>query len=142
MNIKILFIIIVLGLIVSCSKEEEAPIFKAPITILQPSTDPANIIKGGSIKYDIRFTNDEHIDSVMVSFQIDSFKKGYDSSRYDSLIKKEVYPIVNGVKNNERSLNGSFVPNVFPAVGEKIYLIVRMRSKTRNPEKILPLIVN
>ncbi|MFN5848427.1 MAG: hypothetical protein ACK43K_08045 [Chitinophagales bacterium] len=142
MNIRILFTILLIGILSSCSKEEEASVYKAPITLLQPSTDPANIVKGGSIKFDVRFTNDEHIDSVMVFYQIDSFKKGYDSNRYDSLIKKAVYPIVNNVRKNEQSIDGSFVPHVFPAVGEKIYLIVRMRSITRNHEKILPLIVN
>jgi hypothetical protein len=140
MNIRILFTILLIGILSSCSKEEEASVYKAPITILQPSTDPANIIKGASIKYDIRFVNDEYIDSVMISYQIDSFKQGYSSLRADSLVKKVVYAL--NSRKNEQSVDGNFVPHAFPAIGEKVYLIVRMRSKTRNPEKILPLIVN
>jgi len=140
MKIYILLVVSVISiLIASCSKEEDAPVYAAPITILQPSTDPANIVKGGSIKYEVRFSNDEYIDSAWVSYQIDSFGLGYDNKRKDSIVNKAVYKTD---RNNEKTLNGSFLPHAFPAVGKKIYLAVRMRSKNRNPEKILPLIVN
>ena len=51
---RIALIMASLGLIFisSCAKEEESAVFKSPITILQPSTDPANVIKGAPIKYD------------------------------------------------------------------------------------------
>jgi hypothetical protein len=150
MNIRILFTILLIGILSSCSKEEEASVYKAPITILQPSTDPANIIKGASIKYDIRFVNDEYIDSVMVFYQIDSSGIGYIDSiantnfplnyPFDSMVRKVVYG--SNERKNEKSIDGNFTPHTFPLIGKKIYLVVRMHSKTKKLDKRLPLIVN
>ncbi|MBL7790639.1 MAG: hypothetical protein JNL75_12490 [Chitinophagales bacterium] len=143
-----LFILFV-TILFSCSKEEEAAVFKAPITILQPSTDPANIVKGLSIKYDIRFVNDEYIDSVMVFYQIDSMAIGYQEAdpilnplNYpkDSMVRKVVYG--SNDRKNEKSLDGNFMPHTFPQIGKKIYLIVRMHSKTKKLYKRVPLIVS
>lgn len=148
MNIRILTTGIIIGFLMSCSKDEEASVQKEPIAFLQPSTNPASISKGTSIKYDIRLTNDEYIDSVMIFYQIDSLGIGYKDSTgttpnynpLDSLIRKEIY--LSGNRNNEKSIDGAFIPHKFPAVGKKIYLVVKMRSKSRNPDKRLPLIVN
>jgi hypothetical protein len=140
---RIPLIIACLGLILisSCGKEEEeAAVFKSPITILQPSTDPANVLKEAPIKYDVRFTNDEYIDSVMAFYQLDTLGTGYDTTQKDSLIHKVVYPISN--RKNEQSIAGTFKPYKFPAVGKKIHLIFYMRSKTRNVSKRIPLIVS
>jgi len=139
---RIPLIIASIGLIFisSCGKEEADPtVFKSPITILQPSTDPANVIKGVPIKYDVRFTNDEYIDSVMIYYQIDSLGTGYNTSIKDSLIKKVVYPL--NERKNEQSLDGSFTPIAFPPVGKKIHLIFYLRSKTRDVSKRIPLII-
>jgi uncharacterized lipoprotein NlpE involved in copper resistance len=140
MNIRIFSVLLILLSLISCDKEEDAAVFKAPINFLQPSTDPANIVKGALIKYDIRFVNDEYIDSVMVYYQIDSIGTGYNSSLKDSMVDKMVY--IGTARKNEQSLAKSFLPHTFPAIGKKIYLKAEMRSKTRNQEKILPLIVN
>lgn len=140
MNIRNLFLTLTLIGLLSCSKEEEAAVFKAPINFLQPSTDPANISKGASVKYDIRFVNDEYIDSVMVFYQIDSLGLGYLTSGMDSLIDKKVY--IGSARKNEQSLTNTFTPHTFPMVGRKIYLIAKMHSKSKNLEKRLPLIVN
>ena len=139
---RIALIMASLGLIFisSCAKEEESAVFKSHINILQPSTDPANVIKGAPIKYDVRFTNDEYIDSVMVFYQVDSMGTGYDPSIKDSLVKKVVYPLND--RKNEKSLTDVFTPYAFPPVGKKIHLIIYMRSKSRDVSKRIPLIVS
>ena len=134
-----LFIFLSIVLVFSCSKDEEATVYSEPIAVLQPSTNPANIVKGQTIKYDVRFTNDEYIDSIMVYFQIDSTNMGYNQNK-DSLINKIVY--FPGNQENEQSLSGSYLPPVFPNVGDKMYLVFRMRSKSRFPEKRVTLSVN
>lgn len=148
MNIRILSALLILLSLISCGKEEEAAVLKAPINFLQPSTDPANIVRGAPIKYDIRFVNDEYIDSVMLFYQIDFTGEGYASGSgpdpnvnpKDSLIRKVVYKAND--QKNEKSIDGSFMPDTFPAIGKKIHLIVKMRSKSRNPDKRLVLNVN
>lgn len=140
MNVRNLTLLLLVWSLFSCTKEEEASVLKAPINFLQPSTDPANISIGAPVKYDIRFINDEYIDSVMISYQIDSLGIGYSSSAPDSLIEKIVY--LGSARKNEQSVSRTFTPHLFPSAGKKIYLIAKMRSANKSREKSLPLIVN
>ena len=140
MNIRILFGLLILLSLVSCGKEEEASVFTEPIAVLQPSTNPTNIVKGVSIKYDIRFTAGETIDSVKVFYQIDSLGLGFLENKKDSLIHYVDYP--ENLPKNEQSIQGSFLPHTFPALGKKIYLSVFMYGKTKKVDKRVPLIVN
>ena len=140
MNIRILFGLLILLSLVSCGKEEEASVFTEPIAVLQPSTNPANIVKGVPIKYDIRFTAGETIDSVKVFYQIDSLGLGFLENKKDSLIHYVDYP--ENLPKNEQSIQGSILPHTFPALGKKIYLSVFMYGKTKKVDKRVPLIVN
>lgn len=138
MNRFNLLIILALGLLIACGKEDEPTAYKEAITVLQPSTNPANTVKGAAIKYEVVFTNDEYIDSVQAFINIDSLDLGYDEAR-DSLIQKTVYPV--GNQSNQQTMKGSFTPKRFPIVGRKIYLIFKLRSKTKNIDKRVNLVV-
>jgi hypothetical protein len=140
MNIRILSTLLVLHSLISCGKEEDARVFTEPITILQPSTNPANIVKGAPIKYDIHFSAGETIDSVKVFYQIDSLGVGFIENKKDSMIHYVDYP--ENQPKNEQSISGSFLPHTFPAIGKKIYLSVFMYGRTKKVDKRVPLIVN
>ena len=135
---KFSFFFLSILVIASCSKEEEEPVYSEPIAVLQPSTNPANVVKASVIKYDVRFTNDEYIDSVMVYLRFDSSSGSYIKFQ-DSLIQKTVYPV--GSQKNEQALNGSYTLLKYPLVGQKMYLWFNLISAKRNHFKRITLIV-
>lgn len=135
---KILLCIISLGIVASCSKDDQSTTYSEPIAVLQPSTNPANVVKGAAIKYDVRFTNDEYIDSVMVYLRMDTTSGSYVKMQ-DSLVQKKVFPL--GSQSNEQALNGSYTLLKFPIVGQKMYLWFNLISKNRNYYKRVTLVV-
>ena len=127
---------ILVGLIMSCGKDEESKGYLEPIAVLTPSSNPATTIKGAFINYKAVLTNDEYIDSAQVYIQSDSVGTGYDPSK-DSLVYKIVYPV--GAKKNIQTIEGKTLPSYFPPTGKSVYLTFMFRSQTKYPSKTIKL---
>lgn len=122
----------ILFLVNSCGKDPVSEGCGAPIVVISPTTEPANISNGAPINYKVCFTYSDYIDSIYIYTQLDTSGTSYLESK-DSIFMKQIYPV--GTQKNVQQLEGIYRPTIFPQVGGAVHMTFRMFSKTRTSNK-------
>lgn len=137
-SILIVLTLAVLVLSSSCSKEDSVAGYLEPIAVRSPTTNPAKYKLNQQFNLEATFTTENLIDSVMITYQLDSNNVGYNSALASHYITVK-YPTP---AKNIQEMNIPFITNITSTVVKKIYINFKLiaGSKTFNKQLSVEII--
>lgn len=127
--------VLTMSLLNSCKKDETPAGYLEPIAITSPTTNPTQSNLNKQINLGATFTTDNLIDSVMISYQLDSTNEGYSEFATSPYVTVK-FPTP---AKNIQSVNIPFITKITSQVVKKIYVNFKLIAGSRTYNKQLTI---